>query len=175
MKKPQALREYLLNAIPDLSPDQDRLLIFTENGNLRSTMVGGYSFEMEYTLDMTITDYAGDVDLLGFVLFTWIATNQSELMANHEKGKQAITFEAELIDNTKYDLNIKIPLSERVIAKRNAEGKYDLSYPGEPQYTEFGPPTEFTVMDPTGTELASWTTIKKEGWALDMPPTGKNP
>ena len=46
MKKPNQLREYLLNAIPDLSPDQDRLLIFTNNGSLRSTMVSGFSFEM---------------------------------------------------------------------------------------------------------------------------------
>ncbi len=41
MKKPNQLREYLLKAIPDLSPDQDRLLIFTNNGSLRSTMVSG--------------------------------------------------------------------------------------------------------------------------------------
>ena len=175
MNKPEQLREYLLNALPDLSPDQDRLLIFVENGKLRSTMSGGYSFEMEYTLDMTITDYAGNVDLIGLVLFTWLAVNQSELMANHDKSKQGITFEADRVDNDKYDLNIKIPLTERVIAKRNAEGKFELTYPGEPQYTEFMPPTEFTVLDPSGSELASWTTIAKEGWSLDMPPTGKNP
>ena len=107
MKKPNQLREYLLNAIPDLSPDQDRLLIFTNNGSLRSTMVSGFSFEMSYTLDLVITDYAGDVDVIGVVLFTWIAENQPELMANHEKGKQAISFEAELIDNSKYDINFQ--------------------------------------------------------------------
>lgn len=175
MIKPNDLRDYLLNAISDLSSDQDRLLIFAENGTLRSTMASGYSYEMEYTLDITITDYAGDVSLIGFVLFTWIAKNQSELMANHDKSKQSITFEAELVDNSKYDLNIKLPLTERVIAKRNDQGKYDLSYPGEPPYTEFEPPTEFTVYDTQGNKLASWETVEKEGWSLDMPPTGKNP
>ncbi|MDR8257764.1 phage tail protein, partial [Acinetobacter baumannii] len=82
MKKPHALREYLLNAIPDLPQDPDRLLIFANDGKLMSTAANGYSFEMAYTLDMIITDYAGDVDVFGVVLFTWIMDNQSELMAN---------------------------------------------------------------------------------------------
>ncbi|OTG65928.1 phage tail protein [Acinetobacter silvestris] len=175
MKKPNHLREYLLTAIPDLSPDQDRLLIFTNNGNLRSTMASGYSFEMSYILDLTITDYSGDVDVIGVVLFTWIAEHQSELMANVEKSKKAITFEAELIDNSKYDINFQIPLTERVIVKKNDEGKLELSYPSEPQYTPFDPPTEFTILDSSGNELTSWTTADKLGWSLDMPPTGKNP
>lgn len=175
MKKPDHLRNYLLNALPDLSPDQDRLMIFTNKGTLRSTMAGGYSFEMAYTLDLTITDYAGDVDVIGVVLFTWIAEHQSELMANHEKAKQAITFETELIDNSKYDLNFQIPLTERVIVKKNADGKLELSYPSEPQYTAFESATEFIVLDPSGNQLTSWMTIDKQGWSLDMPPTGKNP
>lgn len=175
MKKPDHLRTYLLNTIPDLSQDQDRLLIFTNNGTLRSTMASGYSFEMAYTLDLTITDYAGDVDVIGVVLFTWIAEHQSELMANHEKGKQAITFEAELIDNSKYDINFQIPLTERVVVKKNDDGKLELSYPGEPQYSKFDPPKIISVMDPTGIELTTLTTVEKQGWSLDMPPTGKNP
>ena len=46
MKKPHALREYLLNAIPDLPQDPDRLLIFANDGKLMSTAANGYSFEM---------------------------------------------------------------------------------------------------------------------------------
>ena len=175
MKKPNQLREYLLNAIPDLSSDQDRLLIFTNNGSLRSTMVSGFSFEMSYTLDLVITDYAGDVDVIGVVLFTWIAEHQSELMANHEKGKQSITFEAELIDNSKYDINFQIPLTERVIVKKNAEGKLEVSYPAEPQYTPFEKPTNVTLTDSSGQELASWTTTEKEGYSMAFLPPGKNP
>ncbi|MCX2582015.1 phage tail protein, partial [Klebsiella pneumoniae] len=87
MKKPHALREYLLNAIPALPQDPDRLLIFANEGKLMSTAANGYSFEMAYTLDMIITDYAGDVDVFGVVLFTWIMDNQSELMANLDKVK----------------------------------------------------------------------------------------
>ncbi|MDC4839534.1 phage tail protein [Acinetobacter baumannii] len=175
MKKPHHLREYLLKAIPDLSPDQDRLLIFANQGSLRSTMAGGFSFEQSYTLDVIITDYAGDIDVIGVVLFTWIAEHQSELMANHEKGKQAITFEAELIDNSKYDINFQIPLTERVIVKKNAEGKLELSYPAEPQYTQFEQPTNVTLTDSSGHELASWTTPEKEGWSMAFAPPGKNP
>ncbi|MFH4289535.1 phage tail protein, partial [Acinetobacter baumannii] len=77
---------------PDLPQDPDRLLIFANDGKLMSTAANGYSFEMAYTLDMIITDYAGDVDVFGVVLFTWIMDNQSELMANLDKVKEAITF-----------------------------------------------------------------------------------
>ena len=175
MKKPHALREYLLNAIPDLPKDQDRLLIFANDGKLMSTAATGYSFEMSYTLDLIITDYAGDVDVFGIVLFTWIIDNQSELMANLNKAKDSISFEAELIDNTKYDLHFKIPLTERVIVKKNAEGKFEMSYPPEPQYTEFETPTDFELIDKDGTPLASWTTANKQGRSLDMPFPGKNP
>lgn len=175
MKKPDHLRNYLLHALPDLSPNQDRLLIFTNNGTLRSTMANSYSFEMAYTLDLTITDYAGDVDVIGVVLFTWIAENQSELMANFDKQKQAITFETELIDNSKYDINFQIPLTERVIVKKNEQGQLELTYPGEPQYSSLEPSTNITLTDSTGIELASWTTPEKQGWSLDMPYTGKNP
>ena len=158
MKKPHALREYLLNAIPDLLQDPDRLLIFANDGKLMSTAANGYSFEMAYTLDMIITDYAGDVDVFGVVLFTWIMDNQSEL-----------------IDNSKYDLHFKIPLTECVIVKKNAEGKFEISYPTEPQYTEFGPPTDFELIDKDGTTLAIWRTADIQGRSLDMPFPGKNP
>ncbi|ENU11090.1 phage tail protein [Acinetobacter calcoaceticus] len=175
MKKPHALREYLLNAIPDLPQDPDRLLIFANDGKLTSTAANGYSFEMAYTLDMIITDYAGDVDVFGIVLFTWIQDNQSELMANLTKAKEAITFEAELIDNSKYDLHFKIPLTERVIVKKNDEGKFEISYPTEPQYTEFGPPTDFELIDKDGSTLATWRTADMQGRSLDMPFPGKSP
>lgn len=175
MKKPHALREYLLNALPDLQLNQDRLLIFANDGKLMSTLANGYSFEMAYTLDLIITDYAGDVDLFGVVLFTWIMDNQSELMSNLDKVKDSITFEAELIDNSKYDLNFKIPLTERVIVKKNAQGQFEMYYPIEPQYTEFEPPTNFELVDKDGIVLAAWTTADVQGRSLDMPFPGKNP
>lgn len=175
MKKPNQLREYLLEAIPDLNQDQDRLLIFANNGTLRSTMASGYSFEMAYTLDLIITDYAGDVDTIGLVILTWITKNQSENIANQDKGKQAISFEAELLDNSKYDLNFKIPLTERVIVKKLQNGKLEISYPGEPQYTEFGQKQTISIRDPSDNELTTITTADKQGLSLDMPPTGRNP
>lgn len=174
MKKPHALRQYLLNSIPDLAINQDRLLIFANDGKLMSTLANGYSFEMSYNLDLIITDYAGDVDLFGVVLFTWIMDNQSELMANLDKVKESITFEAELVDNSKYDLNFKIPLTERVIVKKNDNGQFQLSYPSEPQYTEFESPTDFEIIDKDGSVLAAWTTADVQGRSLDMPPPGKS-
>ncbi|WP_347453654.1 phage tail protein [Acinetobacter thermotolerans] len=175
MKKPQALREYLLKSLPNLSPDEDRLLIMANNGTLRSTMASGFSFEMAYTLDIIITDYAGDVDAIGVVLFSWIAANQPELMANLDKSKQAVSFEAEMIDNHKCDIQFQIPLTERVIVKKLENGQFDISYPGEPTYTELEPAQVISVRDTNDIELTTIETANKTGWSLDMPPTGRNP
>lgn len=174
MKKPQALREYILNALPDLPQDQDRLLIFANEGKLRSTFAPGFSFEMSYVLDLIITDYSGDPEIFGIVIFSWLMDNQPELLANI-KNTEGIHFEAELIDNGKYDLNFKIPLSERVIVKKNPEGKFELSYPAEPTYTEFEKPVDFELIDKDGGVLAKWKTVASEGRSLDMPLPGKNP
>ena len=72
-EKPDSLRKYLLDAIPELRRDPDRILIFVDDGAVRSTMANGLSFEYEYTLTMILTDYAGDLAavsiplLIGFV------------------------------------------------------------------------------------------------------------
>ncbi len=175
MKKPQALREYLLKSLPNLSSDEDRLLIFANQGTCRSTLSGNFSFEMTYTLDIIITDYAGDVDEVSLVLFTWLAENQSELLANIEKGKQAINFEAELIDNKKYDINFQIQLTERVVVKKLADGRLEMSYPGEPELKTFDPPQTISIRNSQDEELATVTTKEQSGFIFDMPPTGKNP
>ena len=45
MRKPDSLRSHLLNAVKELQRDPDRLLIFTDKGNVRCTMANGLSFE----------------------------------------------------------------------------------------------------------------------------------
>lgn len=174
MNKPKLLREYILNALPDLPQDQDRLTIVADQGSMRSLMTGSFSFEMSYKLEILITECVIEPEIIALVLFTWIQQHQSELMTNHEKSKQAITFESEIIDNTKSDIYFSIPLTERIIVKKNDDGKLELSYPEEPQYTEFLPMTNFEVIK-NGEVLASWQSVEKQGWSLDMPFPGKNP
>lgn len=132
MNKPESLRAHLIAAVPDLAQNPDRLMIFIDNGKIRSTAAFGLSFEYIYTLNLILTDYAGHPDTVAIPLLAWVLVNQRDLMENFERSKDAIVFEADVLDNSKVDLSIKLPLTERVIVKRQDDGKLMVSHPAEP-------------------------------------------
>ena len=136
MNKPNSLRDHLLAAVPELHKNPDRLLVFIDNGSIRSTAAPGLSFEYSYTLNVILTDYAGHPDAVAIPLLAWLLVNQPELLANLEKGKTAIAFEADILDNSKVDLSLKLPLTERVIVKKQEDGTLQVSHPDEPQLFE---------------------------------------
>ncbi|WP_130932214.1 phage tail protein [Pseudomonas sp. Sample_24] len=157
MNKPESLRKHLLDSIPELRHNPDRLLVFIDNGTMRSTAAPGLSFEYAYTLNLILTDFAGHPDAVAIPLFAWVLVNQRELMENLERGKDAIAFEADVLDNSKVDLSIKLPLTERVIVKRQDDGKLVVNHPAEPlvddeQFTVAG----VTVTTSDGEFLAQW-------------------
>ncbi len=132
MNKPESLRAHLVASVPELKRNPDRLLTFVDNGSMRSTAAPGLSFEYSYTLNIILTDFAGHPDAIAIPLFAWVLVNQRELMENQEKGRDAIKFEADILDNSKVDLSITLPLTERVIVKRMDDGTLQVSHPAEP-------------------------------------------
>ena len=136
MNKPSALRAHLLANVHELHKNPDRLLVFIDNGTIRSTAAPGLSFEYSYTLNVILTDYAGHPDAVAIPLLAWLLVNQPELLTNLEKGKTAIAFEADVLDNSKVDLSLKLPLTERVIVKKQDDGSLLVSHPDEPQLFE---------------------------------------
>lgn len=136
MNKPESLRAHLVAAIPELRRNPDRLLVFVEEGTLRSTAAQGLSFEYGYTLTLILTDFAGHPDAVAIPLFAWVLVNQPELMLNLEKGREAIRFQAEILDKGKVDLEVRLPLTERVIVKKQEDGSLQVSHPDEPQLFE---------------------------------------
>lgn len=173
MNKPNSLRAHLLSAIPELRHNPDRLLIQIDKGNIRSTAASGLSFEYSYTLNLLITDYAGHPDAVAIPLLAWLLVNQSELLTNIEKGKTAIKFEADVLDNSKVDLAIELPLTERVIVKSQGDGTLNVTHADEPQYTEQLPSTLMQAYA-DGALLAEWTTPAADpnGLALETPHPG---
>ena len=93
MKKLESLRTHMLNAVKELQRDPERMLIFTEKGNVRCTLANGLSFEYVYDLNLILTEYAGDLDAVMIPLLDWVRINQHELLANLEKSKDAFKFE----------------------------------------------------------------------------------
>ncbi|MCH7387664.1 phage tail protein [Acinetobacter modestus] len=163
MKKPDSLRTHMLNAVKELQRDPDRLLIHTENGKIRCLMANGLSFEYEYELSFILTDYAGELDAVMIPLLDWVRINQSELLVNLEKSKNSFKFETVLLDNSKVDLALTFPITERVIVKRQPDGQLNISFPDEPQYETAAEPTPFKMLDhKTGEILAEWMSADPE-------------
>lgn len=168
MKKPQQLRDHLLAAVAELQRDPDRLLIFVDEGKIRSTMANGLSFEYEYTLTLVLTDYAGDLAAVSVPLLAWLRQHQSDLLVNLDKVKTGIQFEAEILANDKVDLIIKIPLTERVIVKEQ-DDNITVDYPEEPHYNKVEPSQTVSVYYQNQI-LAQWRTAEAEQhYSLDMP------
>lgn len=156
MNKPDSLRRHLEQAIPELRKNPDRLLVFIDNGTLRSTAAPGLSFEYDYTLNLIFTDFAGHPDSIAVPLFAWLLVNQNELMANLDRAKDSVQFEADLLDNSKVDLSITLPLTERVIVKPQGDGQLLITHPPEPPLEEPYEATSWQLIDKDGEVLAEW-------------------
>lgn len=173
MNKPNSLREHLLASIPELKHGKDRLLIFIENGKVRCTAAAGLSFMYEYQLQLIITDYAGHPDTVMIPLLDWLRTNEWELLANSDKNREGIQFDAEILANDLVDLSITLPLTERVIVKA-VEGGLSVEHPPELQLTEHLPQQEYTlIMD--GEPAASWQSGAPQHKEIETPWTKAKP
>lgn len=137
MNKPDSLRAHLLEHVPDLKQNPDRLLIFIDNGKIRCTAAATLSFEYGYQLQIILTDFAGHPDSVMLPLLGWVRVHQSELLANLDKSAEGITFEADVIDQSKVDMSITLTLTERVAVKKRNDGGFDISHLPEPQYNVY--------------------------------------
>lgn len=164
MNKPSSLKQHLIAAVPELRGNPDKILVFIDQGRIRSTTAPGLSFEYAYTLNLILTDFAGHPDAVAVPLLAWLLTHQPDLMENLEKAKDAIQFEADILADDLVDLSITLPLTERVIVKRQADGTHNIAHAQEPQLTEQLPATAFQLY--AGTELlAEWTSLEPNGGA----------
>lgn len=133
MNKPESLRAHLLATIPELKHNPDRLLIFIDYGKIRCTSAASLSFEYGFDLQIILTDFAGHPDSVMLPLLGWLSVNQSELLENLNKSADGIRFEADILDNSKVDLSLKLPLTERVVVSKDDQGNTTIRHPGEPQ------------------------------------------
>jgi hypothetical protein len=133
MNKPESLRTHLLATVAELKHNADRLLIFIDNGKIRCTAASSLSFEYSFDLQVILTDFAGHPDSVMLPLLGWLSVNQAELLENLNKTADGIQFEADILDNSKVDLSLTLPLTERVIVGKDADGNTTLRHAGEPQ------------------------------------------
>lgn len=153
MKKPAALRAYLLQRSPWLQNDPTRLATFVENGHMEfrgddsSNLMPGrppapLCYEHHYILTLVVMDYPGVAEDILVPIMEWLSTNQPDLLHNPDWQKNGLTFDAEVIDKHKSDLSVSLKLSERVIAhviddsQAHSAKRYRIEVAGEPQFAD---------------------------------------
>lgn len=137
MYKPASLRQYMTEGLPALKKNPERLEVRIENGRAVASYGPGLHFEYRYTLKLTLLDFLDkDQDTLFALIVIWLGRHQRELLQNRELAENAITYEADDLGKGKLDVEVTLPLTERVVAKPRAGGGYDLEHPAE-EPTEF--------------------------------------
>ena len=84
MLKPDSLRRALTDAVTVLKTSPEMLRIFVDNGSIASTLATSLSFEKRYTLNVIVTDFTGDFDLLIVPVLAWLRENQPDIMTTDE-------------------------------------------------------------------------------------------
>lgn len=135
MNKPQSLRSALTKAVKYVAANPDRLHLFVDNGSLVATSAASISWEYRYTLNVVITDFSGDQNLLMAPILFWLRDNQPDALQNDAEREKLFTFEVDILGNDRCDLSLNLKLTERVIA-REVDGTMQVAAVDEPEVPE---------------------------------------
>ncbi|WP_341864989.1 phage tail protein [Pantoea wallisii] len=109
MLKPQHLQQALTDGIPWLQQHPEQLSVTTGSGQIVATLATSLSFEYRYALNVTLSGYSDDLNLVMVPLLAWLRRHQPDLMMND--ARSGITFATDAANT----LRITLQLSERVI------------------------------------------------------------
>jgi hypothetical protein len=131
MNKPGRLREALIQGLPDLALDPQKLLIFADRGTVIATGEPGDSWEYAYQLTVFVQDFAGDMDALTATVLRWLAAEQPDLLLNPDGRRNGVRFEAELMTAELADVQFQLDITESVI-RRGAGFEHPVPPPADP-------------------------------------------
>lgn len=131
MQKPNSLRKALTDAVPALRTNPDMLRIFIDNGNNTATLARSLSFEKRYTLNVVVTDFTDDIDLLFVPVMAWLRVNQPDIMTTEEGRKKGYVWYADINNDSSLDVSISLLLTERTLVKE-ADGALHVESIPEP-------------------------------------------
>ncbi len=99
MNKPQSLRSALNKSVPYVADNSDRLHLFVDSGQVVATSAPSLSWEYRYTLNVVITDFTGDQNLLMDLMLLWLRENQPDALQNSEEREKLFSFEVDILAN----------------------------------------------------------------------------
>ncbi|EKM6459482.1 phage tail protein [Cronobacter dublinensis] len=145
MKKPESLRKALTDALPVLRTNPDMLRLFIDNGQIAATLAASLSFENRYTLNVVVTDYTGDINLLLVPVAAWLRENQPDIMTTDDGMKKGFTWYADINNDSSVDVSISLLISERTLVKESGGALYVTDIPEPPPPEPVTRPVELYI------------------------------
>lgn len=128
MKKLRSLRTFLANSVQELTDNPEKLHVFVEKGEGHSVpRMLTLSYTERYTAVLVIEGFTSDTSILFVPLLAWLKLNQPD--RNEDK---AFGYEAEILNDTTVDIEIKIELTEDIIVTKNPDETLSVSTAPEP-------------------------------------------
>ncbi|WP_058910975.1 phage tail protein [Entomohabitans teleogrylli] len=151
MLKPRSLRKALTDAVPVLRKNPEMVRLFIDSGKIASTLAASLSFENQYTLNVVVTDYTGELDYLLVPIQAWLREHQPDIMTTDEGRKKGFTWFADINNDDSQDVSISLMLTERTLVSES-DGRLHVRHVPEPSPPE--PVTRPTALY-AGDELVS--------------------
>ena len=131
MHKLKSLRQALIDAIPQLNANPERLQMSVGGGNIDARQASSLSFEKRYALNVKVSGFTGDSEGFFVPVLAWLRENQPDIFTLDEGRKNGYTFAVVLNDDDTMDITISVQLTERILVSQE-QGALHVTYSPEP-------------------------------------------
>lgn len=153
MLKPDSLRKALINAAPVLATNPDMLRLYVDSGNIAATLATSLSFEKQYTLNVVVTDFTGDFDLILVPVLAWLREHQPDILSTDTGQKKGFVFEADINNDSSFDISISLLLTERTLVDEVGAALHVRCIPEPPPPEPVTRPDKFYI---NGELVSQW-------------------
>ena len=153
MHKLKSLRQALIDAVPQLRANPERLRMSVGSGNIDARLAASLSFEKQYELKANVSGFSGDSEGIFVPVLAWLRENQPDIFTLDEGRKNGYTFAVVLNDDDTMDITISVQLTERILVSQE-QGALHATYSPEPPLPE--PVTRPKALYVNGELVSQW-------------------
>lgn len=135
MHKPKSLRQALIDAVPQLNANPERLQMTAGNGNIDARLAASLSFEERYELNVAVRAFSGSSEEIFVPVLAWLRENQPDIFTLDEGRKNGYRFRAVVNDDETMDITLSLQLTERMVVTQS-EATLHATYSPEPPLPE---------------------------------------
>ena len=135
MHKLKSLRQALIDAIPQLNANPERLQMSVGGGNIDARLASSLSFEKRYALNVKVSGFTGDSEGFFVPVLAWLRENQPDMFTLEQGQKNGFLFQVALNDDETAEIGFSLQLTERILVAQE-EGTLLATYSPEPPLPE---------------------------------------